>query len=171
MYGTMGHSTIVYASCKPYSNVILSKDILWESYKKIKFLTFFLNGFWDTAHSNQWCGSGSGSAGSDRFMVEAEAEAPKNKPPPLPVCFKVDVQILVDACWLEIFCLQFLLNIHLNSSKFFLFTENNAVKYYLTNCKTNLQIENHNLKQIWKRKRFRKRLLSAGSGSAGSGSG
>jgi hypothetical protein len=29
-------------------------------------------------------------------MVEAEAEAPKNMP--LSVCFKVDVQILVDAC-------------------------------------------------------------------------
>jgi hypothetical protein len=27
-----------------------------------------------------------------------EAEAPKNMPLPLPVCFKVDVQILVDAC-------------------------------------------------------------------------
>ena len=96
--------------------------------------------------------------------MEAEAEAPKNMPLPLPVCFKVDVQILVDF-------LQFLLDIHLNSSKFFLFTENNVVKYYLTNCKTNLQIEKQNLKQIWKRKRFRKRLLSAGSGSAGSGSG
>jgi hypothetical protein len=31
-------------------------------------------------------------------MVEAEAEAPKNMPLPLPVCFKVAVQILVDAC-------------------------------------------------------------------------
>jgi hypothetical protein len=64
-----------------------------------------------------------------------------------------------------------LLDIHLNLSKFFSFTENNVVKYYLTNCKTNLQIEKQNLKQIWKRKRFWKRLLSAGSGSAGSGSG
>jgi hypothetical protein len=93
-----------------------------------------------------------------------EAEAPKNMPLPLPVCFKVDVQILVDF-------LQFLLDIYLNSSKFFLFTENNVVKYYLTNCKTNLQSKKQNLKQIWKRKRFRKCLLSAGSGSAGSGSG
>jgi hypothetical protein len=41
-------------------------------------------------------------------MVEAEAEveAPKNMPLPLPVCFKVAVQILVDACWLEIFFLS-----------------------------------------------------------------
>jgi hypothetical protein len=31
-------------------------------------------------------------------MVEAEAEAPKNMPLLLLVCFKVDVQILVDAC-------------------------------------------------------------------------
>jgi hypothetical protein len=31
-------------------------------------------------------------------MVEAEAEAPKNMPLPLLVCFKVAVQILVDAC-------------------------------------------------------------------------
>jgi hypothetical protein len=30
--------------------------------------------------------------------AEAEAEAPKNMLLPLPVCFKVDVQILVDAC-------------------------------------------------------------------------
>jgi hypothetical protein len=98
----------------------------------------------------QWCGSGSGSgsAGSGRFMVEAdvEMEAPKNMQLPLPVCLKVAVQIWVDSCWLEIFSLQFLLNIHLNSSKFFLFIENNVVKYYLTNYKTNLQIE----KQNWK---------------------
>jgi hypothetical protein len=67
--------------------------------------------------------------------------------------------------------LQFLLNIHLNLSKFFSFTENNVVKYYLTNFKPNLQIEKQNLKQIWKRKRIRKRLISAGSGSAGSESG
>jgi hypothetical protein len=39
------------------------------------------------------------------------------------------------------FCLQFLLNIHLNSSKFFSFIENNVVKYHLKNCKTNLQIK------------------------------
>jgi hypothetical protein len=51
-----------------------------------------------------------------------------------------------------------------------MFTENNVVKYYLTNGKTNLQIEKQNLNQIWKRKRFRKRLLSAGSRSARSGS-
>jgi hypothetical protein len=63
-----------------------------------------------------------------------EAEAPKNMPLPLPVYFKVAAQILVDACWLEIFFLQFLLNIHLNS-KFFSFIENNVVRYYLTNCK------------------------------------
>ena len=133
-----------------------------EDTKSIILWCFFYN----FVPYHQWCGSG--SAGSGRFMVEAEA--PKNMPLPLPVCFKVDVQILVDACWLEIFFLQFLLDIHLNSSKFFLFTENNVVKYYLTNCKTNLQIEKQNLKQIWKRKRFRKRLLSAGSGSARSGS-
>ena len=67
-----------------------------------------------------------------------EAEAPKNMPLPLPVCFKVAVQILVDACWLEIsFLLQFLLNTLVNLSKFFSFIENNIVKYYLTNCKTN----------------------------------
>jgi hypothetical protein len=30
--------------------------------------------------------------------AEAEAEAPKNMPLPLPVCFKIYVQILVDAC-------------------------------------------------------------------------
>jgi hypothetical protein len=59
-----------------------------------------------------------------------------------------------------------LLNIHLNSSKFFSFIKNNVVRYYLTNCKTNLQIEKQNLQQIWERKCFRKRLLSAGSGSA-----
>jgi hypothetical protein len=64
-----------------------------------------------------------------------------------------------------------LLNIHLNLSKFFSFIENNVVKYYLTNYKTNLQIEKQNRKQIWKQKRFWKRLLSAGSGSTGSRSG
>jgi hypothetical protein len=62
--------------------------------------------------TNQWCGSGSGSrsVGSNRFMeaVEAEVEAPKNMSLPLPVCFKVAVKILVDACWLEFFILQFL---------------------------------------------------------------
>jgi hypothetical protein len=47
-----------------------------------------------------------------------------------------------------------LLNFYLNSSKFFSFTEN-SVKYYLTNCKTNLQIEKQNLKQFWKQKCFR----------------
>jgi hypothetical protein len=37
----------------------------------------------------------------------AEAEAPKNMPLPLPVCFKVAVQILVDACRLEILLAQY----------------------------------------------------------------
>jgi hypothetical protein len=99
-----------------------------------------------------------------------EPEAPKNMPLPLPVCFKVAVQILVDACWLGQFFLQYFLDIHLNSSKFFLFIENNVVKYHLTNCKTNLKIEKQNLKQIWKWKRKRKRVLSPGSRSAQSGS-
>jgi hypothetical protein len=57
--------------------------------------------------------------------------------------------------------LQFLLNIHLNSSKFFSFIENNVVKYYLTNYKTNLEIEKQNQKQIWKRKRLLRFLLEA----------
>jgi hypothetical protein len=52
-------------------------------------------------------------------MVEAEAEAPKDMPLPLPACFKVAVQILVEVCLLEICFLQFLLNLQLNSSKFF----------------------------------------------------
>jgi hypothetical protein len=76
--------------------------------------------------------------------AEAEAEAPKDMPLLLPVCFKVGVQILVDAFWLEISFLQFLLNIYLNLSKFFSFIENNIVKYDLTNCKTTLQIKKQN---------------------------
>jgi hypothetical protein len=39
--------------------------------------------------------------------AEAEAEAPKNRPLPLPVSFKAAVQILVDACSLEMFFFSF----------------------------------------------------------------
>jgi hypothetical protein len=56
-----------------------------------------------------------------------------------------------------------LLNIDLNSSKFFSFIENNVVKYYLTNCKTDSQIEKHNWTQI------RKRFISAGRAGSGKG--
>jgi hypothetical protein len=49
--------------------------------------------------------------------------------------------------------------------------KNNDVKYCITNCITTFQKEKKkNWKPIWKRKRYRRRLLSAGSGSAGSGS-
>jgi hypothetical protein len=100
--------------------------------------------------------------------AEAEAEAEAEAPEAVDLWWKRK-QKRLQICRFRLF-LQFLLDIHLNSSKFFLFTENNVVKYYLTNLKTNLPIEKQNLKQIWKRKRFRKRSLSAGNGSAGSGS-
>jgi hypothetical protein len=96
-----------------------------------------------------------------------EAEAPENMPLPLPVCFKVTVQILVDFCELEaIFFLQILFDIDLNYVQIILVFLNNDVKYYITNCISTFQEQKQNWKLIWKRKRYRKRLLSAGSGSA-----
>jgi hypothetical protein len=53
-------------------------------------------------------------------------------------------------------------------SKLFFFFFKNDVKYYIINCITTFQNEKQHWKQFRKRKRFQKRLLSAGSGSAGS---
>jgi hypothetical protein len=78
--------------------------------------------------------------------AEAEAEAPeavdlwwKRKRKRLQICrfrsglFKNCCSNLGRFLLTKNFLLQFLLNIHLNSSEFFLLIENNVVKNYLTN--------------------------------------
>jgi hypothetical protein len=95
--------------------------------------------------------------------AEAEAVAPKNMP--LPLYFKVAAQILADFCQLEVISFRFSLMLTQIICKLSPFSKNNDAKYYIINCKTTFQKE----KQNWKQFRKRKRLLSAGSGSAGSG--
>jgi benzoyl-CoA reductase/2-hydroxyglutaryl-CoA dehydratase subunit BcrC/BadD/HgdB len=55
---------------------------------------------------------------------------------------------------------------YLNHVQIILVFSNNEVKYHIINCISTFQKEKQNWEQICKRKRFRKRLLSAGSGSA-----
>jgi hypothetical protein len=68
------------------------------------------------------------------------------------------------------YLIQIFFDVYLNHLQIIITFLNNDVKYFIINCITTFQKKKLNWKQFQKQKHFRKRLLSAGSGSAGSGS-
>jgi hypothetical protein len=114
--------------------------------------------------------------------AEAEAEAPeavvfwwkqKQKRKRLKICrFHFVSKLLFEFgrfLLTRSYFFQILFDIYLNYVQIIFFFENNDFKYYITNCITTCQKQKQNWKPIWKRKRYRKRLIYVGSRS-GSGS-
>jgi hypothetical protein len=65
---------------------------------------------------------------------------------------------------------QILIDVNLNYIQVILVFLDNDVRYFISNCMITFQKEKQNWKHIRKWKRYKKRLLSAGSGGVGNGS-